>query len=337
MSVRSFWFCTTALEAIEGHVLKGYNIIVTGSNSGLGIETVRAFAKAGANCFMTARNIEKAQSVADDIISTTGNKNIHLDKLELDSLDSVNSYVEKFLEKDEPLHILVNNAGVAGCPHSFTKDGIEMQFGTNHIGHFALTTGLIPALKKGVVQSGRNSRVVNVGSLMHVNCDFDFEDYNFEKRKYEPYVSYGQSKTANSLFSLGLTERFAKDGIFSNSLHPGVIITNIQRHAPERVPGNLLILIPWINLFVLIKCYIGLIENYKLKTVEQGAATTVWAATAQELDGKGGLYLEDCKISDEVNDIEKIKQEKFGFMSFIMDKTSSDKLWDLSEKLIRKN
>lgn len=235
---RSFGFCTTAMEAIEGHVLKGYNIIVTGSNSGLGAETVRAFAKAGASCFMTARDIEKAQLVADDIIASTGNKNIYLDKLELDSLESVNSYVQNFLKKDTPLHILVNNAGVAGCPHSFTKDGIEMQFGTNHVGHFALTLGLIPALKKTVAETGRNSRVVNVSSLMHAYNDFDFDDYNFVNRKYEPYASYGQSKTANCLFSVGLTDRFAKDGIFSNSLHPGVILTNIQRHAPERIEGN---------------------------------------------------------------------------------------------------
>jgi len=312
MSTKKFNFHSTALEVVEGHDLTGKNVIVTGSNSGIGVETVRALAKIGATVFMTARNTEKAQSVLDDIIKSTGNKNIHLEQLELDSLDNVNDFVKRFLARDIPLHLLINNAGVMACPLTYTRDGFEMQFGTNHVGHFALTTGLLPALK-----AAKNSRVVNVSSTAHARADFDFNDYNYKNQEYDPWMSYGKSKTANVLFSIGLTDRYKNDGIYSNAVMPGVILTNLLRHNEEMKSG--------------------MSERFKnLKTIEGGASTSVWAAVSSDLEGKGGLYLEDCMIGKEVNDKTEIFKHMLGYMSYAMNPESVNKLWTLSEKLIKK-
>jgi len=313
MSTKKFDSKSTAQEVVEGHDLTGKNIIVTGANSGIGVETVRALAKVGATVFMSARNTEKAQSVLDDIVKSTGNKNIFLEQLELDSLDNVNDFVKRFLARDIPLHILINNAGIMACPLSYTRDGIEMQLGINHIGHFALTTGLLPALK-----AAKNSRVVNLSSCAHSYSDFNFDDYNFKTRDYQPWVSYGQSKTANVLFSIGLTDRYKKDGIYSNAVMPGVILTNLLRHNEEMKSG------------------VSDRFKAKMKTVEGGASTSVWAAVSPDLEGKGGLYLDDCSISIEGNDPAVINENLFGYMPFVMNPDSVDKLWDLSEKLIKK-
>jgi len=309
---------TTALEAVEGYDLTGYNVIVTGGNSGIGVETVRALAKAGATVFLTSRNVENGQKVADEIKQSTGNNNVFVEQLELDSLENVRAFVARFLAKDLPLHILINNAGVMACPLSYTKDGFEMQIGTNHFGHFVLSTELLPALKRAYKETGRNSRVVNVSSCAHAHSDIDYDDYNFKTREYNEWVSYGQSKTANVLFSVALTERFAKEGVYSNAVMPGVIMTNLARHIPTKMTKE------------------AAIERFgRIKTIEQGAATTVWAAVGQELDGKGGLYLEDCVVSIQKESQEEIFKTMFGYLKFAVDPENASKLWDLSEKLTK--
>ena len=201
------------------------------------------------------------------------------------------------------------------CPHTFTKDGIEMQFGTNHIGHFALTLGLLPALKKAFQLTGKKSRVVNVASTAHVRSDVDFEDFNFKNRSYDAFVSYGQSKTANILFTVGLTNRYSDEGVVSTAVMPGVIMTNLGRHmSKEEIEG--------------------MKQRFKnFKTIEAGASTSVWAAVAPELDGKGGLYLENCSIS-KCESREKIMEARSGYLDYAMNPESVEKLWSLSEKLI---
>ena len=242
---------TTALEAVEGYDLNGYNVIVTGGNSGIGVETVRALAKAGATVFLTSRNVENGQKVADEIKSSTNNNNVFVEQLELDSLENVRAFVARFLAKDLPLHSLINNAGVMACPLTYTRDGFETQLGTNHFGHFVLTTELLPALKRAFQESGRHTRVVNLSSISHIQSNFDFEDFNFKTREYDPWVSYGQTKTANILFSVGLTDRYAKDGIFSNAVMPGIIYTNIVKHVAESfTKGNFKITFYIINSFL---------------------------------------------------------------------------------------
>ena len=201
---------TTALEVIEGHNLSGKEVIVTGGSSGIGVETVRALAKAGARVVIAARDLKRANEVKDDVIQTTGNNNVEVEELELGSLKSVDKFIERYLAKKRPLHILINNAGVMNTPQSVTEDGFETQFGINHIGHFALTVGLLPALKEA-----KNARVVMVSSLAHVFSNVVFEDINFKNRQYEGFISYGQSKTANVLMAVELTRRFKAHGITS--------------------------------------------------------------------------------------------------------------------------
>jgi NAD(P)-dependent dehydrogenase (short-subunit alcohol dehydrogenase family) len=183
---KNFGERTTAVEVVEGHDLTGKEVIVTGANSGIGVETARALAKAGARVVIAARDLKKANEVKDDIIKTTGNNNVEVEELELGSLKSVDKFVERYLATKKPLHILINNAGIMNTPQGVTEDGFELQFGVNHVGHFALTVGLLPALK-----AAKNSRVVMVSSLAHRYSDVIFDDIHFKKRPYEGYQSYG--------------------------------------------------------------------------------------------------------------------------------------------------
>jgi NAD(P)-dependent dehydrogenase (short-subunit alcohol dehydrogenase family) len=207
-----FGFSSTALEVIEGHDLKNRDFIVTGASSGIGIETVRALAKAGARIVCAVRDVTKGEEVAKELRESTKNPNIEVEKLELDNLTSVREFVKLYLAKKRPLHCLINNAGIMACPLSYTVDGFESQFGTNHMGHFVLTIGLLPALQEGFKTTGKKSRVVNVSSLAHRFSDIVFDDINFKTRDYDKFKSYGQSKTANILFSVALTQLYSEKG-----------------------------------------------------------------------------------------------------------------------------
>jgi len=315
---------TTALETVKDLNLTGYKVIVTGSSSGLGVETVRALAKAGASCVMCARDVNKAKDVAHDIIKTTGNKNIQIEKLELDSIESVNGFVDRFLSTKSPVHILINNAGVMATPKSFTRDGFETQFGVNYMGHFVLTIGLLPALKQAAKLTGKYSRVINLSSTGHVMSNVDFNDVNFKHKEYDEFVAYGQSKTANMLFSISFTKRYAHEGIVSNAVQPGAIMTNLQRHMSKA---------EWIK-----RGWID--ENgkiaWKFRSIEAGAATSVWAATSPDLEGIGGLCLENCTISTKESNMSNILRNMFGYMDYAVDENNAEKLWKLSEDLLKK-
>ena len=320
--VKKFSWDTTAYEVVENVDLTGYEVIVTGGASGIGVETVRALAKAGARVVIAARDVEIGEQVALSIIETTRNRQIEVELLELDSLESINAFVQRYLSKDRPLNILVNNAGVMACPLSYTKDGFEMQFGTNHVGHFALTLGLIPALKKGAQKLGKKSRVISVSSVGHRRSDIRYDDVHYKLRPYNDFESYGQSKTANILFSVELTKRYEHEGIVSNALMPGVIYTNLMRHLDinelkrqGRVDEN------------------GKFKNIQReKTPAQGASTTVWAAIAPELENINGVYLEDCAIAEIIHN--KDANITKGCLSYALDAENARKLWEYTEKLI---
>jgi NAD(P)-dependent dehydrogenase (short-subunit alcohol dehydrogenase family) len=220
-----FGFETTALEVVEGINLKGKEVIITGASDGIGVETARALAKAGARVVIAARNLQKAEPVAKDIRESTKNPNVEVEKLDLSSLVSVNEFVKRYLEKKRPLHILINNAGVWESVKSYTADGFETTFGTNHVGHFALTLGLIPALIEGYKQSGKKSRVVNVSSLGHTFSNIVYDDINFKSREFDSRLAYAQTKTANILFSVALNHFYSDKGIVSNALMPGNILS----------------------------------------------------------------------------------------------------------------
>jgi NAD(P)-dependent dehydrogenase (short-subunit alcohol dehydrogenase family) len=308
-----FQYRSTAADVIKGHDLRGKNVIITGANSGIGVETARAFAQAGADLTLAVRDVEKAQPLVSELREKTGNANLRAAALDLASLASVRKFAADFIAQGKPLHILINNAGVMATPFSRTADGFEMQFGTNHLGHFLLTVLLHPALK-----AGAPSRVVNVSSSAHHRSDINWDDVNYHSRPYDKWESYGQSKTANVLFTVGLARRWAGDGISGFALMPGGIMTNLQKHMPreeklaagfEDEQGN---------------------SNPMFKTVEQGASTTVWAAVGSELAGTSGLYLEDCQQAEPHEPDVRFR----GIKDYALSVPSADRLWAMSESLV---
>jgi NAD(P)-dependent dehydrogenase (short-subunit alcohol dehydrogenase family) len=302
---------TTTDEVLEGIDLAGKRALVTGGSGGLGAETARALASAGARVTITARDLAKGEAVAKGIRESTGNQGVEVEELELDSLASIRACAERFGARHDALQILVNNAGVMACPFARTRDGFELQFGTNHLGHFLLTGLLVPALLRGAP-----ARIVSVSSRGHQLSPVVFDDIGFERRPYDKWQAYGQAKTANILLAVELERRLGARGVHANALHPGVIATDLARHlVPEdyevmrgRQPGGRL----------------------RLKPVEAGAATSVWAATAPELEGRGGLYLEDCHVA-EVDDAEGAGG---GVRSYALDPEAAKRLWSLSEELV---
>ncbi len=305
---------STADEVLEGLDLTGKLVFVTGGASGLGQETARVMAAKGAHVVLAARDQAKLDEAADAIRADTGSDKVETIIVDLASLDSVRSCSAEANSRFDRIDLLINNAGVMACPQMQTADGFEMQFGTNHLGHFLLTKLLMPLVEKG---SGK--RIINLSSRGHHFCPVDLDDPNFERREYDKWQSYGQSKTANILFSVGLEKRFADRGIHSIALHPGGIVTNLGRHMTEQD-------MEWMRKRIE--------ENQKsggqgFKTIPQGAATTCWAATSPDLEGRGGIYCEDCHVA-EVDD----SSLEGGVRSYAIDPASADRLWSLSEELV---
>jgi NAD(P)-dependent dehydrogenase (short-subunit alcohol dehydrogenase family) len=300
---------TTTSDVREGLDLRGKVILVTGGSSGLGQETARALAAKGARVILTARDVPKGEAVAAGIRSATGNPNVELEAVELGSLESIRAFARRVLARHDRLDVLVNNAGVMACPPAKTTDGFELQFGTNHVGHFLLTCLLVPALRRGAP-----SRIVSVSSRGHHLSPVVFDDLFFERRPYQKWLAYGQAKTANVLFAVGLERRLGGHGVHANGLHPGAIITKLGRHLE---PEDLAFLS-------------SRNPTMEFKTVEAGAATSCFAATAPELEGRGGLYLEDCHVAA-VNDTPDALD---GVKSYAIDPGNAERLWAVSEKLV---
>lgn len=304
-----------ASEVLEGVDLTGRMAIVTGGAAGIGRETVRALAAAGADVMIAARNTEAAASAAEEINAIIGAERVTFDRLELDELSSVSAFAERWGTR--PLSLLINNAGVMACPQGQTRDGFETQFGTNHLGHFLLTILLRPALERGAP-----SRVVVLSSAAHRYSGIDFDDLHFERRAYHPFRAYGQSKTANALFALEFDRRFSDRGIRAFSVMPGVIKTDLGRHMTPQLRDEMG--------FAAAPAAQAPVIEYK--SIEAGAATSVWAATAPELAGIGGAYLEDCAQAPAFS--EDLPRGK-GVMPFALDPEAALKLWDVSEKLVK--
>ena len=219
---------TTTDEVLEGVNLQGRHFMVTGASSGLGEETVRALSNAGATVTMVARNSDKLDSAAGRIKASVPNADLQKGLVDLADLSSIRTYAENFLQDQAPIDVLINNAGVMACPFMTTKDGFEMQFGTNHLGHFLLTNLLMPA-----IQSGQNPRIINLSSAGHTHADVNLDDPNFETSEYNAWESYGRSKSANIHFTRELVRRYG-DNLQSFAVHPGVILTELGRHlTPE--------------------------------------------------------------------------------------------------------
>ncbi|MEU8297157.1 SDR family NAD(P)-dependent oxidoreductase [Micromonospora sp. NPDC048909] len=299
---------TTAQEVVRGIDLAGRRAVVTGGASGIGVETARALAQAGADVTLAVRNPQAGQEAAADITATTGNDRILVAPLDLADQASVATFVANW---DGPLHILVNNAGIMASPEMRTPQGWEMQFATNHLGHFALTTGLHRALA-----AAGGARVVAVSSAAHLRSPVVFDDIHFERRPYDPWEAYGQSKTANVLFALQATRRWADEGILTNSLMPGAIRTNLQRYISDEELNRM-------------RAQSGGGAAY-WKTTEQGAATSVLVATSPLLEEVGGRYFEDCQEAGPNQ-----PGTRTGYAPYAMDPEAAERLWRVSEETLR--
>ncbi|WP_433529288.1 SDR family NAD(P)-dependent oxidoreductase [Micromonospora sp. CA-263727] len=302
-----FTAASTALEVVAGIDLTGRRAVVTGGGSGIGVETARALAAAGADVTLAVRQPEQGARAAAEITGTTGNDRVTVAPLDLADPASVTAFVATW---DGPLHLLVNNAGIMASPEMRTPQGWEMQFATNHLGHFALATGLHPALA-----AARGARVVAVSSAAHLRSPVVFEDIHFQRRDYEPWAAYGQSKTANVLFAVEATRRWAQDGILVNALHPGGIRTNLQRYVTEEELARL-------------RTQSGPAAP-AWKTPEQGAATSVLVATSPLLDGVGGRYFEDCQQAGPNQ-----PGSRTGVAGYALDPEAAQRLWQVSEETL---
>jgi len=309
---------STALEVVQtlNVDLTGKTVLITGGTAGIGLETARALAAAHAHVIITGRDMIKGQKAVDDIKQSTKNERIELMELHLDSLQSVRIFAVDYIKRNSPLHILICNAGVLPATRKLTKDGFEQNWGVNHLAHFFLIQLLFPSLK-----ISQPSRVIIVSSAANRRCAIDFDDWNWEKRPYDLWLAYAQSKTANILIAKQANEYFATHGIRVYSLHPGIIFTDIQKELSQEELDKL----GWID-----KQTGKPID--RIKTVEQGASTTVWTALAPELDSQSGAFCADCAVNSFIGD-----SSTTGFYNLAahsVDMNIAKRLWELSENLV---
>jgi len=297
-----FGFRSTVDDVIDGIDLSGKYSIVTGGSSGIGIETARALAKAGANVTLAVRKTDAGEEIAANIRSSTGNPNVRVAPLDLSDQSSVRQFATDWRGA---LHILVNNAGIMALPKlERSSEGWELQFATNFLGHFALTLGLHNALA-----AAAGARIVSVSSSGSLIAPVIFDDLHFNFLPYEPFVAYGQSKTACVLLAVEATRRWAAEGIFANALNPGAIATNLQKHTGGlRTPPEL------------------------RKTPQQGAATSVLLAVSPLLDGLGGRYFEDCNEAAIVS--RRPTDFSGGVAPYALDPANAERLWNTATQLL---
>jgi NAD(P)-dependent dehydrogenase (short-subunit alcohol dehydrogenase family) len=310
---------STASDVIKGIDLTGRVAIVTGGHAGIGLETTKVLAAAGATVIVPARDTEKARK------NLQGIANVELEALDLMSPASIDAFSDKFLASGRPLHLLINNAGIMWVPLRRDSRGIESQLATNHLGPFQLTARLWPALKKG-----NGARVVNVSSYGHQFAPFHFDDPNFLNREYQTLQAYGQSKTASNLFAVELDSQGQAFNVRAYSLHPGSVNgTELAREAPVELFQQMGICDADGNILPEVMA--------TLKTIPQGAATTVWCATSRLLDNTGGVYCEDADIaelnSENADNKNGASAQSGGVRLYSLDKANAKRLWTLSEEM----
>jgi NAD(P)-dependent dehydrogenase (short-subunit alcohol dehydrogenase family) len=314
---------TTTDEVLEGHDLSGKVAVTTGATSGLGLETARALAAAGATVVLTGRDRDKLDAALATLDDQVPQADVSGQLADLASLADVRAGAAALLGAHPTIDLLINNAGVMACPLSRTEDGFEMQFGTNHLGHFLLTNLLRPAL----VAAG-SARVVCLSSGGHQESPILWDDPNFERTPYVNWTAYGQSKTANALFALELDRRWAGDGVHAFAVHPGVIMTPLGRHMTDAD-------FEWMAARAeRARAAAGEgaeADPFTFKSVEAGAATTVWAATAAELADHGGAYLADCQLGQP---LPAGGASATGVAPWARDPDAARRLWDLSATLV---
>ncbi len=304
---------STALEVIEEIDLSGKTAVVTGGYSGIGLETVRALIHAGANVIVPSRRKEVAEEELKEF-----SPNAIVQEMDLGDLASVRRFADAVVATGVRLDLLINNAGIMACPLARVGDGWESQFGVNHLGHFELTCRLLPALLRAEAP-----RVVALSSTAHARGDVHWDDPHFQSHEYDKWDAYAQAKTANSLFAIGLDDHYKDQGLRAFAVHPGGIMTPLQRHLTTEEMVALGWLLPDGTMPEMVKAL--------FKTPEQGASTTVWAATSPQLKDKGGVYCEDCDIGQLATE-ESQRWEHVRLWA--CDNENADKLWRMSEEMI---
>ncbi len=292
-----FGFASTADEVLRGVDLSGQRAIVTGGSSGIGIDTARVLAAAGAQVTLAVRNVDAGNKVAQALNAAGGHDNVRVARIDLSDQSSVKAFVAAW---QGPLHMLINNGGIMALPElTLTREGWEMQFATNFVGHFSLTVGL-----HGALAAANGARVVSVSSSGNLFSPVLFDDPHFSFMPYDPFVAYGQSKSACALLAVEATRRWAGDGIVANALNPGAIATNLQKHT-----GGLKT------------------PEARRKNTAQGAATSVLLAASPLLDGVGGRYFEDCS---EAPVVARRPADYRGVAPYAVDPVNAERLWNMA-------
>ena len=307
---------STADDVVAGVDLSGVRAVVTGASSGIGVETARSLARAGAEVTLAVRNTDAGHKAAEDIAQSTGRDGVHVAALDLSDPAAVASFVQSW---NGPLHLLVNNAGVIPPALARTAEGWELQFATNYLGHFALSLGLHDALAAGAGERGE-ARIVSLTSGAHMRSPIVFDDIQFDRRDYDPQAAYAQSKTATSLFAVEATRRWGADGIVANAVNPGGVATGLQRNFTQKQ-----------------KDYLADAEAagaFAYKTAQQGAATTLVAAVAPEFAHTGGHYLDDGREAHTVSNDADLFHNSHGVKHWAIDPGTAQELWTVSLKLL---
>jgi NAD(P)-dependent dehydrogenase (short-subunit alcohol dehydrogenase family) len=320
---KTFGATSTTEDVLSGISLKGKRVLVTGVSAGIGVETARSLAAHGAHVIGAARDLKKAEAATTQVRkdAAANGGSFELIELDLGNLKSVRAAADKLIAEGKPLDIIIANAGVMATPFGHTADGFETQFGTNHLGHFVFVNRIAPLLRAG-------GRLVNVSSSGHRFSDVNLDDPGFERAPYEPYVAYGRSKTANILFAVEFDNRHRARGIRAAAVHPGIIKTELARHT---------------DLALIEKRIQQINENLKAegkgplqwKSLEQGAATSVWAAVTADAAEVGGNYSEDCHVAKPMRDgVENIAAVSEGVRAYALDPANAAALWKKSEEMV---
>jgi len=313
---------STTEEVLSGVQLQGKRILVTGVSAGIGVETARSLVAHGAAVVGAARDLAKAEKATEQVRAdaATGGGSFELVELDLTSLVSVRACADKLVADGRPFDVVIANAGVMATPFGKTADGFEMQFGTNHLGHFVFVNRIASLIRPG-------GRLINLSSSGHRFSDVDLDDPNFEHTPYDPFVAYGRSKTANILFAVAFDNRHKERGVRAAAVHPGGIQTELGRHLDH---GSIEAMVEQINQ--------GLAAEgkppFQFKTVPQGAATSVWAGVVAAADAIGARYCENCHVSEIVPDDQKITPISEGVRAYALDPAHAEALWTKSEEMV---
>jgi NAD(P)-dependent dehydrogenase (short-subunit alcohol dehydrogenase family) len=319
---KAFGATSTTEDVLSGIDLRGKRILVTGVSAGLGVETARSLAAHGATVIGTVRDLAKAEGataqIRKDAAANAGS--FELVDLDLASLASVRNCADQLLRKGEPFDVIIANAGVMATPFSCTTDHFEMQFGTNHLGHFVLVNRIAPLMRRG-------GRLINLSSAGHRFSNVDLDDPNFERTPYDPFVAYGRSKTANILFAVAFDERHREREVRAAAVHPGVIETELARHVDASRIENM---IKQMNDQLVAEGK----GPFEWKTIPQGAATSVWSGVVAPAGEIGGRYCENCHVGEIVPDGVTMSGVSEGVREYALDPQRAEALWKKSEEMV---